>query len=79
MRASDASLSKRYSSAQIIAALGRAGFDPVSQRGSHLKLSAAADGRVVIVKHPAGEVPAGTFASILRQAGLSRREFEQLL
>jgi len=79
MRASKASLSERYSSAEIIGAWGRAGFNPVGQRRSHLKLAAAASGRVVIVKHPAREVPAGTFASILRQAGLSRREFEALL
>jgi predicted RNA binding protein YcfA (HicA-like mRNA interferase family) len=31
------------------------------------------------VKHPAAQIPAGTFASILRQAGLSRAEFDRLV
>jgi hypothetical protein len=31
------------------------------------------------MKHPATAIPAGTFASILRQAGLTRQEVEDLL
>jgi predicted RNA binding protein YcfA (HicA-like mRNA interferase family) len=30
------------------------------------------------LKHPAREIPEGTFASILKQAGMSRAEFERL-
>lgn len=46
-----------------------------------MKLRRVGDGgpRTVIVKHPAPEIPAGTFASILQQAGMSRAEFEALL
>jgi len=69
---------KSYSSREVLAALRRAGFAEVGQRGSHLKLRDAT-GRTVIVKHPASTIPAGTFASILRQAGLTRAEFEALL
>ena len=74
-------MSRLYSSREILAVLRRAGFEEVGQRGSHLKLRAKRGGmtRTVIVKHPAAEVPAGTFASILRQSGLSRGEFEALL
>jgi predicted RNA binding protein YcfA (HicA-like mRNA interferase family) len=57
-----------------------AGFEEVSQRGSHLKLRKAGESpRTVIVKHPAASVPVGTFASILKQAGMTRKEFEDLL
>jgi predicted RNA binding protein YcfA (HicA-like mRNA interferase family) len=53
----------------------------VSQRGSHLKLRGMRYGRslTVIVKHPASDVPPGTFKSILRQAALTLDEFERLL
>lgn len=71
-------MSRQYSSREVLAALRKAGFAEVSQRGSHVKLRSG-DGRTVIVKHPAAQIPAGTFASILRQAGLSRAEFERLV
>lgn len=35
--------------------------------------------RTVIVKHPAAQIPAGTFKSILRQADLTQDEFDTLL
>jgi predicted RNA binding protein YcfA (HicA-like mRNA interferase family) len=65
----------------VISALERAGFVQVSQRGSHLKLRGLRGGqtRTVIVKHPAKRIPDGTVASILRQAGMTRAEFEQLI
>ncbi|MGI8549554.1 MAG: type II toxin-antitoxin system HicA family toxin [Dehalococcoidia bacterium] len=74
-------MSKRYSSAEVLTALQGAGFQRVSQKGSHVKLRATTAGRThtVIVKHPAQTVPAGTFASILRQAGLSRHEFDSFV
>jgi predicted RNA binding protein YcfA (HicA-like mRNA interferase family) len=74
-------VSKSYSSDEILGALHRAGFRDVSQRGSYLKLRGTRGGqtRTVIVKHPAARVPIGTFKSILRQAGLTQQEFDQLL
>ncbi|MBI2164801.1 MAG: type II toxin-antitoxin system HicA family toxin [Chloroflexi bacterium] len=67
-----------YSSREVVRALERLGFERVSQRGSHLKLRRrTSEGtRTTIVKMGAREVPAGTLASILRQAGLSRHQFE---
>ena len=61
------------SGAKIVAALQRAGFEQVSQRGSHVKLRHA-NGRVAIVPLHR-EVAVGTLRSILRQAGLSSDEF----
>ena len=74
-------MSRLYSSRAILSALQRAGFSVIAQRGSHVKLRGRRGGlvRTVMLKHPAREVPAGTFAAILRQAGLSREEFEGLL
>ena len=65
------------SGADVVKALGRAGFAQVSQRGSHVKLRRD-DGRVVIVPMHA-ELARGTLRSILRQAGLSVDELKALL
>ena len=68
------------SSREILAALRAAGFETVSQRGSHVKLRRQQQGQtqIVVLKHPAREIPEGTFASILKQAGMSRAEFDLL-
>jgi predicted RNA binding protein YcfA (HicA-like mRNA interferase family) len=65
------------SGAKVVAALERAGFSLVSQRGSHAKLRHD-DGRVVIVPMH-HEIAIGTLRSILRQASLSVGEFIALL
>ena len=67
-----------YSSLEVVRTLERIGFKKVSQRGSHLKLRMKSPDmtRTVIVKMGAKDVPPGTMASILRQAGLSREEFQ---
>ena len=57
--------------------LERAGFDEVSQTGSHVKFAkTTAEGTraATVPKHK--EVAAGTLRSILRQAGLSESEFD---
>jgi len=71
----------QYSSREILAVLRKAGFVEISQRGSHVKLRRQRDGRTltVIVKHPAANIPPGTFRSILRQAELPLDEFKRLL
>ncbi len=66
----------RLSGAETVRALERAGFAVVAQRGSHRKLRHP-DGRVVIVPMHR-ELASGTLASILRQAGLSPAELEEL-
>ena len=62
---------------KVIRALSKAGFVPVGQRGSHVRMKNR-QGRIAIVpNHP--EVDPSTLASILRQAGLDRDGFMRLL
>ena len=61
---------------ELIKALGKAGFEVVSQRGSHVKMKKSGDdfSRIAII--PLKDViRTGTFKSILRQA---RMELEEL-
>jgi predicted RNA binding protein YcfA (HicA-like mRNA interferase family) len=64
------------SGADVVAALTKAGYVRVGQRGSHVKMRK--DDRVAIVPNHR-ELAQGTLGSILRQAGLSRKEFLTLL
>ncbi len=68
-----------YSSREILRVLGLLGFETVSQRGSHVKLRlrSGESTYTVIVKHPSRDIPDGTFAAILRQAGITRADFER--
>lgn len=61
----------------MIAALERAGFVQVSQRGSHVKLRS--DGGRVVIVPTHRELARGTLGSILRQAGLDRSQLDALL
>lgn len=60
----------------MLAALRRAGFEQISQRGSHVKLNPA--GRTAIVPNHT-EIARGTMRSILRQAELTLEAFEKPL
>ncbi len=65
---------------QLIRALKRAGFEEQRQRGSHLHLKRASDGRRVTVPvHKGRDVPTGTLRAILRDADISLEEFRELL
>ena len=64
-----------YSSRHIIAVLLKKGFVEIDQTGSHKKFRR--DERTVIVPSPRKEIPYGTFASILRQSGLKKSDFEK--
>jgi predicted RNA binding protein YcfA (HicA-like mRNA interferase family) len=66
-------MSKLPSSKQVISSLLKNGFVFVSQRGSHVKYKK--DDRIVIVPSPKKEIPHGTLRSIVRQSGLSVRDF----
>ena len=59
--------------------LKAAGFEIVSQKGSHVKFAKATGGGILtaIVPHH-NEVAIGTLRSILRQAGLTPDEFMNL-
>jgi predicted RNA binding protein YcfA (HicA-like mRNA interferase family) len=71
---------KSVSGLKIIKALGKAGFQVVGRKGSHVRLKKKTADRVYIVivpLHP--EVKTGTLKSILRQAGLTVEELADLL
>ena len=69
----------RVSGREVISALQRAGFEITRSRGSHHFLRHP-DGRVTTVPVHAGEsIGPGLLSKILRDAKLSRSEFEELL
>jgi predicted RNA binding protein YcfA (HicA-like mRNA interferase family) len=61
--------------------LNAAGFDEISQKGSHVKFVKTIHGgtRVAIVPRHSQDIPPGTLRSILNQSGLTPDEFERLL
>ena len=64
---------------ELIAALERAGFEFVRQKGSHVRLQHP-DGRVVTVPvHSGQDIGRGLLRKILRDAELSREDFLNLL
>ena len=65
---------KRLGSGEVIRVLQLHGFAFVSQKGSHAKYRNA-DGRITIVPHPRKELPIGTTRSIIRQSGLTPKDF----
>ena len=64
------------SGAATVGALRKAGFDQVSQRGSHVKLRSG-ERTVIVPLHR--ELAPGTLRSVLRQAGLAVEDFSTLL
>ena len=68
---------KLYSSRYIIKVLERQGFVFTSQRGSHVKYRKEENTEKHTVIVPVGkkEIPHGTFRSILRQSGLTEKDF----
>lgn len=62
---------------EVVKALGKAGFKPVRQRGSHLILEGP-EGRITVVpRHD--EIAPSTLTKIIAQAGLTKEEFQSLL
>jgi predicted RNA binding protein YcfA (HicA-like mRNA interferase family) len=60
--------------------LKRAGFEEQQQRGSHLHMRRASDGkRVTVPIHQGRTVPVGTLRAILRDADVTVDEFLDLL
>lgn len=71
---------KLYSARTILSALQRANFTIVSQKGSHIKLYKRQGDKsftVIVPNHK--EIAIGTFTSILKQAGMTRKELEQFI
>lgn len=71
-------LPRNISGKRCARALGRLGFQPVRQTGSHPTVwNAKVRKLAVIPMHPALDV--GTLLEILRQAGITRDEFLEAL
>ncbi|MFZ5911213.1 MAG: type II toxin-antitoxin system HicA family toxin [Chloroflexota bacterium] len=62
---------------QVIAALEKAGFRQVRQKGSHVQFKRG-NLLVTVPNHP-GDLNPGVLKSILRQAQMSADEFQALL
>ena len=66
-----------FKAREILARLQRAGFVIRRQSGSHAVLRHGDGRQTYVAMHP-GDVPTGTFRSILRQAQLTEEEFRNL-
>ena len=65
---------------KAIKALTKVGFEVVGRKGSHVRLKKKTPTKtyiVIVPLHP--EIKTGTLKSILRQAGLTREEFIELI
>ncbi|EKD84775.1 MAG: hypothetical protein ACD_38C00164G0006 [uncultured bacterium] len=71
---------KLYSARILLSALQRAEFQIISQKGSHIKLFKRHGDKaftVIVPNHK--EIAIGTFNSILKQAGMTRKDLEKLI
>ena len=65
---------------QVINALQRAGFVVVRQRGSHIRLQKRTKERALKLTVPAhSPIKKATLAKIIKDAGLSLKEFSELV
>src|SRR5206468_855376 len=70
----------RVNGTQVLRALQRAGWQRVTQVGSHVQLKhPTRGGRVTVPVHGAKTLKLGTLDKVLEQAGLSVNEFTDLL
>lgn len=71
---------KLYSARIILAALQKAGFSKVSQRGSHIKLfKKTSDKNFTVIVPNHKEIAIGTLSNILNQAGMTKKELEMFI
>jgi predicted RNA binding protein YcfA (HicA-like mRNA interferase family) len=64
----------------VVRALEQIGFETWRQKGSHLTLYSASDRcALTIPMHFAKDIPKGTLRTIIRDAGISVKEFMKLL
>ena len=66
-----------YKAREVLARLQRAGFIIKRQSGSHAVLRHADGRQTYVAVHP-GDIPTGTFRSILKQSGLTEDQFRNL-
>lgn len=72
---------RRFSSNEVVRALSRIGILPVRQRGSHIQLRGFYEGARRAVTVPANQrvLEPRDLGSILRQAGLTLAQLEELV
>jgi len=63
---------------EVLRILLKLGFQPRRKKGSHLIL-AKNNKRIVIPIHEGRDIPKGTLLNIIKQAGLTKKEFLKLL
>ncbi len=66
-----------YKAREAVAKHQRAGFVIKRQSGSHVILRHSDGRQTYVAMHP-GDIPTGTFRSILKQANLTEEEFRRL-
>jgi len=64
---------------QVVAALAKCGFTIIRITGSHYQLFNERTRRHTTVPHHNRDLPRGTVAAIIQQAGLTRDEFLRLM
>jgi len=64
---------------EVVRALERAGFAQYRQTGSHLIMVHRGRKKIVTVPMHAREIKRGLLSGIIKQSGLSQREFAELL
>ncbi|MDO8339487.1 MAG: type II toxin-antitoxin system HicA family toxin [Candidatus Burarchaeum sp.] len=71
---------RNITSKQMVEFLKSKGFSELRQKGSHLSMFSPSTKHLTVVPmHGTKEIPIGTILSILRSAGLSRKELEEFL
>jgi len=63
----------------LLAALQRAGFDVIRQKGSHITLHNALTDKTVLVPMHSGELKRWLLMKIIKDAGFSEDEFRSFL
>ena len=69
---------RRYKTQEVVMVLQHLGWYVVSQEGSHLQFRHPTRRGRVTVALSSREVPPGTLGSIIKQAKLTRKEFEEM-
>lgn len=64
---------------KLIKVLGKVGFKPVRRKGSHIILMNRQGIRIVVPVHPGKRLKPGLVRAIIREAGLTREKFFELL
>lgn len=62
---------------ELIKTLSKIGFQPVRQRGSHIVLEAPNGKSITVPRHD--EIRRGTLLKIIEEAGITKKEFFDLL